>query len=63
MALRPAKHANIRTTIDERICDGFYLSRALDRFSKLMQDPAQLEITYDNRRVKGDKVSVATQSV
>ena len=63
MALRPAKHANIRTTIDERICDGFYLSRALDRFSKLMQDPEQLETTYDNRRMKGDKVGVATQSV
>ena len=62
-SVRNAKHVNIRTTIDERICDGFYLSRALDRFSKLMQDPAQLETTFCNRRIKGDKVSVASQSV
>ena len=63
MALRSAKHANIRTTIDERICDGFYLSRALDRFSKLMQDSAQLETTFHNRRMKGGRVEIATQSV
>lgn len=62
-SVRNAKHVNIRATIDERICDGFYLSRALDRFSKLMQDPAQLETTFCNRRMKGGRVEIATQSV
>lgn len=61
--VRNAKHANIRTTIDERICDGFYLSRALERFSNLLQNPEQLETSFCNRRMKGGRVEIATQSV
>lgn len=30
-------------TIDERICDGQYLTEALARFTELVENPVQLE--------------------
>lgn len=60
--VRYAKHANIRATIDERICDGFYLSRALDRFAQLMQNPEQLETSYADQKAKRSKSCAAAVS-
>jgi len=34
---------DITVTLDERICDGFYLAAALKYFSKLMKDPFRLD--------------------
>lgn len=36
------KVVNLNFTIDERICDGYYLSRSLDRFVKFMDHPEML---------------------
>ena len=36
------KIVNLNFTIDERICDGFYLARSLDRFMKYMENPGSI---------------------
>jgi len=36
------KIVNLNFTIDERICDGYYLARSLDRFLKLMEHPQNI---------------------
>lgn len=36
------KIVNLNFTIDERICDGFYLARSLDRFLKYLENPASI---------------------
>ncbi|MFA9379804.1 MAG: 2-oxo acid dehydrogenase subunit E2 [Acetanaerobacterium sp.] len=53
--VRSAKHANIRATIDERICDGFYLTRALNRFQVLLANPELLEASYVQHRAQHSK--------
>ncbi len=48
-AVRNAKFVNIRATVDERICEGYYLVRALDRFKELVTNPALLEVAYSEK--------------
>jgi chloramphenicol O-acetyltransferase len=33
------KIVNLNVTVDERICDGFYMARSLDRFMRYMENP------------------------
>ncbi len=47
--VRNAKYVNLRATIDERICEGYYLARALDRFKELIANPALLEVAYSEK--------------
>ncbi len=36
------KIVNLNITVDERICDGYYLARSLDRFLKFMEHPTEV---------------------
>jgi len=37
--IKSRKMVNLNLTIDERICDGFYLARSLAKFIKYMENP------------------------
>ncbi len=44
-SIETRKIVNLNFTVDERICDGFYIARSFDRFIKYMENPETLAIT------------------
>ena len=46
--LKAAKVLELKIVADERLCDGLYHAQSMRLFRKILEDPAQLEETFEN---------------
>jgi pyruvate/2-oxoglutarate dehydrogenase complex dihydrolipoamide acyltransferase (E2) component len=46
--IKAAKVLELKVVADERLCDGLYHAQAMRLFRKILENPEQLEETFEN---------------